>query len=137
LAALGCFTLFFGILAFNTATLGHISQPGDGGKIALAATNTALAGASGGLAAMIFRRLGWFVNKEYEKRCWSFLITINGMFVGMVAVCGGCDSFPTWAAVVCGVGAAAVYLNIRRLEQNSRSEYDAVGISRNWRLRLM
>ena len=90
--------------------------------MALAATNTALAGAAGGLSALIFRRLGWFVNKDYEKRTWSFLVTINGMFVGMVAVCAGCDGFPTWGAVVTGIGAAAVFLNIRRLEQSSRSK---------------
>ena len=73
-------------MAFNVGTLGHISQPGDGAKIALAVTNTVLSGASGGLSALFFRRFGLFVTREEEKTAWSFLLTVNGIFVGMVGV---------------------------------------------------
>jgi ammonia channel protein AmtB len=71
-------------MAFNVGTLGHLTQPGDGAKMALAVTNTVLSGASGGLAALLFRRLGLFVTRAEEKVVWSFLLTVNGIFVGMV-----------------------------------------------------
>lgn len=84
MAGLGIFTLFFGVMAFNGSTVGHITQPGDGAKVSLAITNTVLSAAGAGLAAFAYRRLGWFIDERTEDKAWSFMCTVNGTFVGMV-----------------------------------------------------
>ena len=86
LAALGIFTLFFGVMAFNGSTVGHITQPGDGAKYSLSITNTVLSAAGAGLSAFAFKRLGWFIDKGREDKAWCFMCTVNGTFVGMVVI---------------------------------------------------
>lgn len=44
MAALGGFILFFGFLAFNGGSQGHISRDGDVETVALAVVNTVLSG---------------------------------------------------------------------------------------------
>ena len=44
MVSLGGFILFFGFLAFNGGSQGHISKPGDGSVVALAIVNTILSG---------------------------------------------------------------------------------------------
>ncbi|CAG0919599.1 unnamed protein product [Notodromas monacha] len=113
LAALGGFILLFGFLAFNGASQGSISSPGDGAKVSLAVTNTILSGCSAGLATLLLHRLGIFAAKG-EKTHWSFLVTLNGALTGMVSICAGCNVYATWAAVIVGCGAAVVFLASKR-----------------------
>merc|ERR1712141_729581 len=84
LAGLGGFILIFGFLAFNGGSQTTISNEGDGGVVALAIVNTILGASTGGLTVL-------FVNKFALKQPWSFLMTLNGVLAGMVALCAGCN----------------------------------------------
>ncbi|KAH9518759.1 ammonium transporter Amt1 [Bulinus truncatus] len=100
LAALGAFVLVFGFLAFNAASQGHLSQPGDGDAINMAVFNTIISASMGAFTSLFAHKIGLFGHH------WSMLSVINGAFVGMVAICGGCNSMKPWGAVIVGfVGA--------------------------------
>ncbi|CAL1540117.1 unnamed protein product [Lymnaea stagnalis] len=109
LAALGVFVLVFGFMAFNAASQGHISQQGDGEAISMAVFNTAISASMGGFTALFTNRIGLFGHH------WSMLSVINGCFVGMVAICGGCNSMKPWGAVIVGFVGALIMNCIERL----------------------
>ncbi|CAG0899114.1 unnamed protein product [Darwinula stevensoni] len=106
LAALGGFILLFGFLAFNAGFRGHISHPGDGEVISRAIVNALLGACGGGVGALVIHRAGTFG----PTHAWSFLMTLNGALAGLVGVCAGSDVFPSWAALVVGVGAGFTFL---------------------------
>ncbi|CAG0890717.1 unnamed protein product [Darwinula stevensoni] len=106
LAALGGFILLFGFLAFNAGFRGHISQSGDGEVISRALVNALLGACGGGVGALVIHRAGTFG----PTNAWSFLMTLNGALAGLVGVCAGSDVFPSWAALVVGVGAGFTFL---------------------------
>merc|ERR1719516_521324 len=93
LAGLGGFILIFGFLAFNGGSQAQISQEGDGGVVALSIVNTILGASTGGLAVL-------FINKFLLKQPWSFLMCLNGALAGMVSLCGGCNHYEPWAALI-------------------------------------
>ena len=95
LAGLGGFILIFGFLAFNGGSQTTISNPGDGGVVALAIVNTILGASTGGITVL-------FINKLLFKQPWSFLMTLNGALAGMVALCAGCNLYEPWAALLVG-----------------------------------
>ncbi|CAG5135012.1 unnamed protein product [Candidula unifasciata] len=100
-AALGALLLIPGFLAFNGGSQLTMTNPGDNVIIALAITNTIIAGSMSAFSALLVRRL--------VGRNWSVLYTVNGMVSGMVAVCGGCDVYRPWGACVVGLVAGACY----------------------------
>ncbi|CAG0890721.1 unnamed protein product [Darwinula stevensoni] len=106
LAALGGFILLFGFLAFNAGFRGHISHLGDSEVISRAIVNALLGACGGGIGALVIHRVGTFG----PTRAWSFLMTLNGALAGLVGVCAGSDVYPTWAALVVGVGAGFTFL---------------------------
>ncbi|BFZ05259.1 hypothetical protein BsWGS_08298 [Bradybaena similaris] len=100
-AALGALLLLPGFLAFNGGSQLTITNPGDNVIIALAITNTIIAGSMSAFSALVVRRL--------VGRNWSVLYTVNGCVSGMVAVCGGCDVYRPWGACVVGLIAGVCY----------------------------
>ena len=79
--------LFFGFFAFNGGSQASISQPGDGAVVALAVTNTILAGSGAATVSLCINKVYSTCSKN-EKSNWSLLTTINGALTGMVRL--GC-----------------------------------------------
>ena len=57
LAGLGGFILIFGFLAFNGGSQTTISNPGDGGVVALAIVNTILGASTGGMSVLFLTKV--------------------------------------------------------------------------------
>ncbi|XP_055899273.1 putative ammonium transporter 1 isoform X2 [Biomphalaria glabrata] len=96
LCTIGIFVLLFGFMALNAGAQHHISHPGDASVISLAVFNTLVAASVGGFTSLFSHRFGLFGNS------WSIHGVINGAFVSMVAICGGCNSMRPWSAAVVG-----------------------------------
>ena len=78
--------------------------------------NTLLAGAAGGLIAMIFKPLIVFQYNHVSK--FDVLTLCNGVLVGLVSVSGSVDRIDTWAAFTIGGGGAIFYLSFARFLQD-------------------
>ena len=92
---LGTIILFFGWFGFNPG-----SSLGFGGAFrnlaVLAAINTLLAGAAGGVVAMFY--MWWFgPSKKPDPG-----LSVNGVLAGLVAITAPCAFVDVWAAVVIG-----------------------------------
>jgi len=123
LAGLGGFILIFGFLAFNGGSQAQISQEGDGDVVALAIVNTILGASTGGLAVL-------FINKFLLKQPWSFLMCLNGALAGMVSLCGGCNHYEPWAALIVGGmgGVAFMVVHFTMLKMRLDDPLDAVAV---------
>lgn len=123
LAGLGGFILIFGFLAFNGGSQASISNEGDGDVVALAIVNTILGASTGGMTVL-------FINKFMLKQPWSFLMCLNGALAGMVALCGGCNYYEPWAALIVGgiggIGFMLVHFGMLRLKLDD--PLDAVAV---------
>ena len=75
--------LFFGFFAFNGGSQASISAPGDGAVVALAVTNTILAGSGAALISLWSNKI-YSTCAKNETSKWSLLTTINGALTGMV-----------------------------------------------------
>jgi Amt family ammonium transporter len=107
LASLGVFILWFGWFGFNPGSSLHV---GDGSLIALAAINTNLAAAAGGISAMIM------VWKMFGKPDLS--MAMNGALAGLVAITAPCAFVDPWAAIVIGaIGGVIVVLGVILLDK--------------------
>jgi ammonium transporter, Amt family len=106
LAALGGVILWFGWYGFNPgSTLSAIDAAG----IGRVATNTTLAAAAGGLAAMayVYPRL----------RKWDIGITVNGFLGGLVGITAPCFWVNSFGAVIIGlVAGVLVVLGVDLIE---------------------
>lgn len=99
LATAGCLILWIGWVGFNggsttagTSAFAHIIS------------NTVVAGATGGLTAMIIGR--------YREGLYRPERSINGVIAGLVAITAGCDVFSTWEAIlVASAGALIAYMS--------------------------
>jgi len=107
LSALGGLILVFGFFACNGTKQGSISNPGDGVAIATAIVNTALGTSVAGLSTLLLNKTGLVPGTGHH---FSFLLTMNGSLTGTVALCAGCNIYPTWAAFVVGAIAGPLFL---------------------------
>lgn len=110
LVGIGGMILIAGFLSFNGGSLGTMTNPGDGDIIARVISNTILGGTGGSIAVLSVTKLGLF-----GPSCWSFTHTLNAALIGMVSVCAGVNNMAMWAAFLCGVTAAPVYMLIHFL----------------------
>lgn len=93
---LGTIILFFGWFGFNPGS--SLAFVGGGRELAvLAAINTLLAGAAGGMSAMLY--MWWF--SETKKPDPG--LSVNGVLAGLVAITAPCAFVSTSAAVVIGL----------------------------------
>src|SRR5512147_1196601 len=86
----GTFILGFGWFGFNAGS----TLAGMDTRLAVVATNTMLAGATGAFSAYIY------VTKRFGKPDPSWLA--NGMLAGLVAITAPCAFVSSWAAMVIG-----------------------------------
>jgi Amt family ammonium transporter len=96
MGVLGTIILFFGWFGFNPGSaLGFTGGFRD--LAIIAAVNTLLAGAAGGISAMFYM---WWVgpNKKPDPG-----MSVNGILAGLVAITAPCAFVDTWAAVVIGI----------------------------------
>ncbi len=93
---LGTIILFFGWFGFNPGS--SLAFVGAGRDLAVAAAvNTLLAGASGGVAAMLYMWLFGPTRKPDPG------LSVNGLLAGLVAVTAPCAFIASWAAVLIGL----------------------------------
>ncbi len=109
MAMLGTFILLFGWFGFNAASTFAATDI----RFAVVATNTAIAGAFGAIAAMVW------VTVRTGKPDPSMMA--NGMLAGLVAITAPCAFVAPWAAMAIGLIAGlvvieAVWLVERRLK---------------------
>lgn len=95
LAALGVFILWFGWFGFNPG-----STTVAGGDAAKIAVNTNLAGAAGGLSALI---VAWLMLKKPEAS-----MTLNGVLAGLVAITAPCNNVNAVSSIIIGLLAGAL-----------------------------
>src|SRR4051794_12760242 len=92
MAMLGTFILLFGWFGFNAASTLAATDI----QFATVATNTALAGAFGAVAAMF-----WLMMTNDKKPDPGMMV--NGMLAGLVAITAPCAFVDPWAAAVIGM----------------------------------
>lgn len=98
---LGTIILFFGWFGFNPAS--SLAFTGSGRELAVnAAVNTLLAGAAGGLMAMLYM---WVIGPTRKPDPG---LSVNGVLAGLVAITAPCAFVSSWAAVVIGLVAGVV-----------------------------
>jgi Amt family ammonium transporter len=92
---LGAIILFFGWFGFNPGS--SLAFTGGGRNLAvLAAVNTLIAGAMGGIAAMFYM---WWIGPGKKPDPG---MSVNGVLAGLVAITAPCAFVDTWAALVIG-----------------------------------
>ncbi|MBP8251615.1 MAG: ammonium transporter [Herpetosiphon sp.] len=99
MGVLGAIILFFGWFGFNPGSALGI-QGSLINLVALAAFNTLLAGAAGGISAMTYT---WIKNKKPDPG-----MSVNGVLAGLVAVTAPCAFIDGWAAVIIGLVAGVL-----------------------------
>lgn len=111
MGVLGTIILFFGWFGFNPGSALGI-QGVFINLVSLAAVNTLLAGAAGGLSAMIYMWL-FGPGKKPDPS-----MSVNGILAGLVAVTAPCAFVEPWAAAVIGlIGGVLVCLAAFALEK--------------------
>ena len=79
--------------------------------MARAVVNTILGACGAGLTVL-------FLNKFVLKGKWSYLMTLNGALAGMVGLCGGCNVYQPWAAILVGIFSGLGFLGCHLLVLN-------------------
>jgi Amt family ammonium transporter len=101
MGVLGTIILFFGWFGFNPGSaLGFTGPFRD--LAVLAGVNTLLAGATGGVVAMLYM---WMVGPSKKPDPG---MSVNGVLAGLVAITAPCAFVDTWAAVVIGAVAGVL-----------------------------
>ena len=119
LGVLGTIILFFGWFGFNPASsLGFVGAFRN--LAVLAAVNTLLAGAFGGVAAMFYL---WWVSPLKKPDPASI---VNGILAGLVAITAPCAFVDIWAAVVIGI-ISGVWVCIATVQLDKLKIDDPVG----------
>ncbi|WP_345109992.1 ammonium transporter [Candidatus Villigracilis vicinus] len=96
LGVLGTIILFFGWFGFNPgSSLGFVGAFRD--LAVIAAINTLMAGAAGGVSAMTY---AWLFGASKKP---DPALSVNGVLAGLVAITAPCAFVDVWAAVVIGL----------------------------------
>lgn len=119
MGVLGTIILFFGWFGFNPGS--SLAFMGAGRALAVtAAVNTLLAGAAGGVVAMLYM---WLVGPSKKPDPG---MSVNGVLAGLVAVTAPCAFVDMWAAVVIGSVAGVLVALVTSLIERLRID-DPVG----------
>jgi Amt family ammonium transporter len=98
MAMLGTFILLFGWFGFNAASTFASSDP----QFGLVAANTAIAGAFGGFASML-----WIWTRTGKP---DPAMMANGMLAGLVIITAPCAFVDPWVAMILGIVAGVVVI---------------------------
>jgi Amt family ammonium transporter len=98
---LGTMILWYGWYAFNSGSVGSLGTEEDFKRALLAAVNTTISGAAGGLTAHLLT----FLNASR----WDLPYICNGVLSGLVAICAGCDSVQPISAFAIGAVASVLF----------------------------
>ncbi len=116
---LGAIVLFFGWFGFNPGS--SLAFVGGGRDLAVnAAVNTLLAGAAGGISAMLYM---WLLGPTRKPDPG---LSVNGVLAGLVAVTAPCAFIDSWAAVVIGLVAGVIVCLVTFLLERIRID-DPIG----------
>jgi Amt family ammonium transporter len=115
MAMLGTFILLFGWFGFNAASTLAVTDI----QFAVVATNTALAGAFGAVASMLW------LQRTTGKPDPGMMV--NGMLAGLVAITAPCAFVAPWAAAVIGVIAGIFVIYAASFIENRLKVDDPVG----------
>jgi Amt family ammonium transporter len=115
MAMLGTFILLFGWFGFNAASTLAASDV----QFAVVATNTAIAGAFGAVACMLY--VMWTTGKPDPS------MMANGMLAGLVAITAPCAFVDPWAAMVIGIIAGVLVVVAIGFIENKMKIDDPVG----------
>lgn len=119
IAVLGTVILFFGWFGFNPGSA--LAFTGGGRNLAvIAAVNTMLAGAAGGVGAMAF---AWLLGPTRKPDPG---LSVNGILAGLVGITAPCAFVDAWAAVVIGLAAGILVVLATFLLERLRID-DPVG----------
>ena len=119
LGVLGTIILFFGWFGFNPgSSLGFVGAFRN--LAVIAAINTLLAGAAGGVSAMTYMWLAGPTKKPDPG------MSVNGILAGLVAITAPCAFVDSWAAVVIGLIAGLIVCWASVLLEKSKID-DPVG----------
>ncbi|XP_050521489.1 putative ammonium transporter 1 isoform X2 [Daktulosphaira vitifoliae] len=110
LVATGTLLIITGFLAFNGGSLGHITSPGDGAIVAKSISNTITGGSGAAVCILMLSKAGFL-----GKSRWPFLISINGILIGMVSVCGAVNDYSYISSFTIGVIGCLVYVVLQYL----------------------
>jgi Amt family ammonium transporter len=115
MAIIGTIILFFCWFAFNASSTLNASDL----RLTIAATNTMISGAVGGLVAMFYM---WV---KYGKPDPS--MTANGALAGLVAITAPCAFVNGWSACIIGIVSAFLVCNAVPFVENKLKLDDPVG----------
>lgn len=102
LASLGVFILLVGWYGFNPGSLLVFSDAASAGTTVTIATNTTLAAAAGGFAAML---VAWALFKKPDLS-----MALNGVLAGLVGITANCDQVTNESAMIIGAVAGALVI---------------------------
>lgn len=108
LQILGSFILWFGWYGFNVGSAQSILTASKARVVALAAINTTLAAASGGVAALFTNLV--IMERLTGEAIFNLNFAMNGCLGGLVSITSGCATLEPWGAIVTGVVAGLLYL---------------------------
>lgn len=117
MAILGTFILLFGWFGFNAASTFAATD----NRFAVAAVNTAIAGAFGSVISMVY------VQYRGEAKKPEPGMMINGMLAGLVAITAPCAFVQPWAAAVIGIIAAVLVVEATYFIERKMKIDDPVG----------
>ncbi|GAB2273338.1 Ammonium transporter 1 member 1 [Dionaea muscipula] len=117
LVVLGTFLLWFGWYGFNPGSFAKILVPyGAGGgyygqwsAVGRTAVTTTLSGCAAALTTLF--------GKRALSGHWNVTDVCNGLLGGLAAITAGCSVVEPWAAIICGVVAAAVLISCNKLAE--------------------
>mmetsp|Transcript_768 Transcript_768/g.1129 ORF Transcript_768/g.1129 Transcript_768/m.1129 type:complete len:520 (-) Transcript_768:321-1880(-) len=113
LQVLGSFILWFGWYGFNTGSTQTVLTAAKARVAALAATNTTLAAAGGGVAALFTNLV--IMERYTGEAIFNLNFAMNGCLAGLVSITSGCAVMEPWAGIVTGIVAGLLYLWFSRL----------------------
>lgn len=108
LQMLGSFILWFGWYGFNAGSALKLGSELNTIVIAKSVVNTALAGGSSGVTALLVNLV--VTERKTGEPVYKLAAAMNGCLTGLAAITGSCGIIEPWAAILIGVVAGLLYL---------------------------
>jgi Amt family ammonium transporter len=105
---LGSLILWFGWYGFNAGSALKVGADLNAIVIAKAVANTALAGGSSGVTALLVNL--FVTERKTGEPVYKLSAAMNGCLTGLAAITGSCGIIEPWAALLIGMVAGLLYL---------------------------